>query len=73
MIGPILYSLAREAAKSPTLWQKAAEKAMLAAAGILGVAAAEGVVHGVRNLCGNEQGTGPQANQRRWREGQRVM
>lgn len=73
MIEPILYSLAREAAKSPALWQKAVEKAMLAAAGILGVAAAESVVHAVRNLCGNEQGTGPHANRRRWRDGQRVM
>lgn len=73
MIGPILYNMAREAAKSPTLWQKAAERAMLAAAGILGVAVADGVVHGVRSLCGNGQGTGPQANQRRWRDGQRVI
>ena len=73
MIGPILYNLAREAAKSPTLWQKATEKAMLAAAGILGVAAAESVVHGVRSLCGNEPGTGSQANQRRWGAGQRLM
>lgn len=44
MIGPILCRLACAATKSPTLWEKAAEKAVLAATGILAVSAAEGVV-----------------------------
>lgn len=67
MIGPMLFNLAREAAKNPTLWEKAAEKAALAAAGILGVAAAEGVVDSARRLCGNGRSTGGTSNRRRRR------